>query len=160
MFMFDNMLISINGEKSILQKDLYMAIAWCQATGISAKLKEDMIFMTKSKLWTDSSRSKMRTEEEALSISHFILPFIIIAIGLALSAITFCGEKCRQKALRAKMGSLNQERWGFTRGQGQGGGGGGRGPGTEGGQGGGRQGGRHPIRGQAGRHPNAGRGGN
>ena len=138
-----------------------MAIAWCQATGIYAKMVEDMASMTKSRLWTDSSRSKMRTEEEALSISHFILPFVIIAIGLALSAITFCGEKCRQKALRAKMGSLNQERWGFTRGQGQGGGGGGgRGPGSEGGQGGGRQGGRHPVRGQAGRHPNAGRGGN
>ena len=150
--MFDNMLISINGEKSILQKDLYMAIAWCQATGISAKMREDMISMTKSRLWTDSSRFKMTTEEEALSISHFILPFVIIAIGLALSAITFCGEKCRQKALRAKMGSLNQERWGFTQGQGQGGGGGGgRGPGTEG------QGGSRPIRGQAGRHPNAGR---
>ena len=103
-----------------------MAIAWCQATGVYAKMMEDMVSMSKSMSFSDSHRSKIRTEEEVLSISHFILPFIIIAIGLALSATTFCVEKCRQKVRRAKMSSFNQERSGFTRGQ-HGGGGGGRG---------------------------------
>ena len=128
-----------------------MNIAWCQATGVYAKMTEDVVYISESMIIPDTPRSKFRTVE-ALSITHFIPPFIILAIGLVLSAITFCVEKCRQKALRARKGPLNQERWGFPPGRGQGGGGGGR----------------RPIHGQAGKQgenqarggirPNAGRG--
>ena len=110
-----------------------MNIAWCQATGVYAKMTEDVVYISESMIIPDTPRSKFRTVE-ALSITHFIPPFIILAIGLVLSAITFCVEKCRQKALRARKGPLNQERWGFPPGRGQGGGGG-----------------RHPNHGQVGK---------
>ena len=102
-----------------------MNIAWCQATGVYAKITEDVVYISKSMIIPDTPRSKFRTVE-ALSITHFIPPFMILAIGLVLSAITFCVEKCRQKALRAKKGPLNQERWGFPPGRAQSRGGGGR----------------------------------
>ena len=141
-----------------------MNIAWCQATGVYAKIMEDVVYISKTFMISADIRSlpKIRTGE-ALSVTHLIPPFILLAIGLFLSAITFCVEKGRQKALRAKRGPSNQDRWGFPPRQG------GRGRGSNGGLGGGGQGGRHPNRGQAGgqggnqgvggRSSNAGRGG-
>ena len=135
-----------------------MAIAWCQATGVHAKMMEDVIYISlslTSKLWKKNNKnkniSKIRTGMAPLSITHLIPPFIIMAIGLFLSTITFCVEKCRQKNTRSKKVPLNQHRQGLSRGRGQGGGGGGRGPnrGQAGEQGGNRGGG--------GRRPNGGR---
>ena len=126
-----------------------MNIAWCQATGVYAKITEDVVYISKSMIFPDTHKSKIRTEE-ALSITHFIPPFMILAIGLFLSAITFCVEKCRQKAMTAKKGPLNRERWGFPPGRGQRGGGKLPNRGQAGGQGG--------NQGEGGIRPNAGRG--
>ena len=142
-----------------------MNIAWCQATGVYAKIMEDVVYISKTFMISADIRSlpKIRTGE-ALSVTHLIPPFILLAIGLLLSTISFCVEKGRQKAPRAKNGPSNQDRWGFPPRQGVGD------PGSNGGLGGGGQGGRHPNWGQAGRKdvnqgkggqsPNAGRGEN
>ena len=95
-----------------------MNIAWCQATGVYAKIMEDVFYISKTFLIFADIRSlpKIRTGG-ALSVTHLIPPFILLAIGLFLSAVTFCVEKGRQKALRAKNGSSHQDRWGFPQGQ-------------------------------------------
>ena len=97
-----------------MQKDLYMAIAWCQATGIYAKIMEDVVYISKTFMISADIRSlpKIRTGE-ALSVTHLIPSFILLAIGLFLSTIAFCVEKGRQKAMRAKNGPSHQDRWGF-----------------------------------------------
>ena len=83
-----------------------MAIAWCLATGIYPKMMEDVVYVTKSKIIPETRRSKIRSKirtlEEALTTAHLMPPFIMIAIGLALSGIAFCAEKFRQRALRAE----------------------------------------------------------
>ena len=69
-------------------------------------MMEDVVYITKSKIIPETRRSKIRskirTPEEALTTAHLMPPFIMIAIGLTLSAITFCAEKFRQRALRAE----------------------------------------------------------
>ena len=82
-----------------------MAIAWCQATGIYGKMWQDVIYKTKSQMIPDTRSSKIRALEP-LSLEQLIAPFIIIAIGLALSAITFCAEKYHQRRTL-------REKWGF-----------------------------------------------
>ena len=108
-----------------------MNIAWCQATGVYAKIMEDVVYISKTFMISADIRSlpKIRTGG-ALSVTHLIPPFILLAIGLFLSTIAFCVEKGRQKASRAKKGPSNQDRWGFPLRQG------GRGPGSNGGLGG------------------------
>ena len=82
-----------------------MAIAWCQATGIYGKMWQDVIYKTKSQMIPDTRSSKIRALEP-LSLEQLIAPFIMIAIGLALSAITFCAEKYHQRRTL-------REKWGF-----------------------------------------------
>ena len=95
-----------------------MNIAWCQATGIYAKIMEDVVYISKTLLTiSDIHRLPKIKTGESLSVTHLIPPFILLAIGLLLSAVTFCVEKGRQKALRAKNGSSHQDRWGFPQGQ-------------------------------------------
>ena len=127
-----------------------MAIGWCQATGVYAKMIGDVSYISKSKIMTYPRRSKIRSEE-ALTKDHLIPPYIILTSGLVLSIITFCVEKCSRKSRRAKRGPLNQYRWAIPRVRRQGGDGGGR-PGRA------EEGGRRPNRRQASGNPNAGQG--
>ena len=130
-----------------------MAIGWCQATGVYAKMMGDVAYISKSKGRPNliyPRQSKIRSEE-ALTIGHLIPPYIILASGLVLSVITFCVEKCSRKSRRAKRGPLNQYRWAIPRVRRQDGDGGRR-PGR------GEEGGRRPNRRQASGNPNAGQG--
>ena len=129
-----------------------MAIGWCQATGVYAKMIGDVSYISKSKIMTYPRRSKIRSEE-ALTKDHLIPPYIILTTGFVLSIITFCVEKCSRKSRRAKRGPLQQARWAIPRVRRQGGDGGGRGRPGRGGEVG-----RHPNRRQVGGNPNAGRG--
>ena len=79
-----------------------MAIAWCQATGIYGKMLQDVIYKTKSQTIPNTRSSKIRAVKP-LSLEHLIPPFIMIAIGLALSAIAFSAEMYHQRrTLREK----------------------------------------------------------
>ena len=94
------------GKICILQRDLYMAIAWCQATGIYGKMWQDVIYKTKSQIMMPDTLSSKIRAVEPLSLEHLIPPFIMTAMGLALSAITFCAEKYHQRRTL-------REKWGF-----------------------------------------------
>ena len=82
-----------------------MAIAWCQAMGIYGKMWQDVIHKTKSQMIPNTRSSKIRALEP-LFLEQLIPPFIMIAIGFALSAITFCAEKYHQRRTL-------REKWGF-----------------------------------------------
>ena len=86
-----------------------MAIAWCQAMGIYGKMWQDVIHKTKSQMIPNTRSSKIRALEP-LFLEQLIPPFIMIAIGFALSAITFCSEKYHQRrTLREKWGFLQRK---------------------------------------------------
>ena len=106
---------------SILQRDLYMAISWLQAYGILTKMKDDVLSTIQGDtIYNPYERvdniAKVRSSIKkqirgALSISHLTPPFILIVIGLFMSLLAFCVEKCRKKVVRAKKGHLNHYTW-------------------------------------------------
>ena len=95
---------------SILQRGFYMTIAWCQAGGIHEKMMGDVL-VKNFKVKEGKIRAQNLGKKGALSLSHLIPSFIILAIGLVLSAITFCVEKRPQKSKRAKKGRMNPVKW-------------------------------------------------